>query len=327
MYTVLSKKAEASMNTNSFTYKLDAEQMQLLCQELKNLKYTPEKVPHTTIAVSLPDCRINLYNSGKVLVQGKAAQEWVTFTLEPQILKEAKVGYEDYHDPEAFQPHMGIDESGKGDFFGPLVIASAYVDEGLVEKLRNIGVRDSKRISSDNVAINLAREIKKILGDRCAMVTIGPRSYNRMYAKIGNVNKMLAWGHARAIEDLLGKVPDCPRALSDKFGPTHQIERALMAKGKKIQLDQRTKAESDPAVAAASILARAGFIYALRKMGKEYGLEVPKGASDKVRREAEKLVAYKGPAILLETAKCHFQTTDKVLAEVGYTRKDLPPAT
>ena len=315
------------MNTNSFTYKLDAEQMQLLCQELKNLKYTPEKVPHTTIAVSLPDCRINLYNSGKVLVQGKAAQEWVTFTLEPQILKEAKVGYEDYHDPEAFQPHMGIDESGKGDFFGPLVIASAYVDEGLVEKLRNIGVRDSKRISSDNVAINLAREIKKILGDRCAMVTIGPRSYNRMYAKIGNVNKMLAWGHARAIEDLLGKVPDCPRALSDKFGPTHQIERALMAKGKKIQLDQRTKAESDPAVAAASILARAGFIYALRKMGKEYGLEVPKGASDKVRREAEKLVAYKGPAILLETAKCHFQTTDKVLAEVGYTRKDLPPAT
>jgi ribonuclease HIII len=315
------------MKTNSFTFKLDEDQQRAVQQELQNLKYIPEKVPHTRIAVSIPDCRINLYESGKLLVQGKAAHDWVTFTLEPEILKEARVGYEDFHDPEAFLPHMGIDESGKGDFFGPLVIAAAYVDESLVTKLREIGVRDSKRISSDHVALNMAREIRKILGDRCAMVTIGPRSYNRMYAKIGNVNKMLAWGHARAIENLLEKVPDCPRALSDKFGPTHQIERALMDKGKKIRLDQRTKAESDPAVAAASILARAGFVHALRKMGKEQGIEVPKGASDKVRREAEKLVADKGPEILLETAKCHFQTTDKVLAEVGYSRKDLPAAT
>jgi ribonuclease HIII len=315
------------MNTNAFTYKLTSEQQQELLALLQNSKYRVEKVPYTQIAVAIPDCRINLYTSGKLLVQGKAAREWVTFTLEPEILKEAAFGYEDVLDPEAFQPHMGIDESGKGDFFGPLVIASAYVDEALVTKLRELGVRDSKKISSDNVVLNMARDIRKVLGDRCAMVTIGPRSYNRMYTKIRNVNKMLAWGHARAIENLLDKVPDCPRALSDKFGPTHQIERALMDKGNKIKLDQRTKAESDPAVAAASILARAGFVYALRKMGKEYGIEVPKGASDKVRREAEKLVADKGPGILLDMAKCHFQTTDKVLAEVGYTRKDMPPAT
>ncbi len=312
------------MKTNSFTFKLDEQQQQEIKNLLGHSKYFPEKVPHTQLAVSIPDCRINLYNSGKLLVQGKAAQEWITFTLETEVLKEAALGYEELHDPEACLPHMGIDESGKGDFFGPLVIASAYVDESLVAKLREMGVRDSKKISSDNVALNLARDIRKLLGDRCAMVTIGPRSYNRMYSKIRNVNKMLAWGHARAIEDLLEKVPDCPRALSDKFGPTHQIEQALMDKGKQIKLDQRTKAESDPAVAAASILARAGFLYALKKMGKEQNFEVPKGASEKVRREAEKLVAYKGPGILLDTAKCHFQTTDKVLAEVGYSRKDLP---
>ena len=315
------------MNTNSFTFKLDDAQQQALIRLLKNPRYLPETVPHTQVAASIPDCRINLYKSGKLLLQGKGAVEWITFTLETEILKEARLGYEELQDPEAFQPHMGIDESGKGDFFGPLVIASAYVDEGLVEKLRALGVRDSKKISSDNVAMGMAREIRKILGDRCAMVTIGNRSYNRMYSKIRNVNKMLAWGHARAIENLLEKVPDCPRALSDKFGPTHQIERALMDKGKKIKLDQRTKAESDPAVAAASILARAGFLYALKKMGKEHGFEVPKGASEKVRREAEKLVAYKGPGILLDTAKCHFRTTDKVLAEVGYSRKDLPSPT
>jgi ribonuclease HIII len=312
------------MKTNSFTFKLDKSEQEAVHDLLKNNNYIPTTVPHTQIAASIPDCRINLYKSGKLLIQGKAAKEWIEFTLEPKILKGLVTERDELDDPEAFQPHMGIDESGKGDFFGPLVIASAYVDEGLVEKLRAIGVRDSKKISSDNVSLKMAREIKQILGNRCAMITIGPRSYNRMYAKIKNVNKMLAWGHARAIENLLEKVPDCPRALSDKFGPTHQIERALMDKGKKIQLDQRTKAESDPAVAAASILARAGFLYALKTLGKEHGLEVPKGASEKVRREAEKLVAYKGPGILLDVAKCHFQTTDKVLAEVGYSRKDLP---
>ncbi len=312
------------MKTNSHTFKINEQQQIELKQLLGHSKYTPEKVPHTQIAVSIPNCRINLYNSGKLLIQGKAAEEWISFTLETEILKGIVLGYEELQDPEAFKPHMGIDESGKGDFFGPLVIASAYVDEKLVDKLREMGVRDSKKISSDNVALNMARDIKKLLGDRCAMVTIGPRSYNRMYSKIRNVNKILAWGHARAIEDLLQKVPDCPRALSDKFGPTHQIEQALMEKGKQIKLDQRTKAESDPAVAAASILARAGFLYALKKMGKTYDFEVPKGASEKVRRQAEKLVADKGPGILLETAKCHFKTTDKVLAEVGYTRKDLP---
>ena len=191
------------MNTNSFTFKLTSDQQHELLSLLKNPKYQVESVPHTQIAVAIQDCRINLYTSGKLLVQGKVAREWVTFTLEPEILKEAVVGYEDFHDPEAVQPHMGIDESGKGDFFGPLVIASAYVDEALVNKLRELGVRDSKKISSDNVALNLARDIRKVLGDRCAMVTIGPRSYNRMYTKIRNVNKMLAWGHARAIENLL----------------------------------------------------------------------------------------------------------------------------
>lgn len=133
------------MKTNSFTFKLNEEQQSTLKRILANSKYHPENVPHTQIAVSIPDCRINLYNSGKVLIQGKAAQEWISFTLETEVLKEAILGYEELADPEAFKPHMGIDESGKGDYFGPLVIASAYVDEKLVERLRDMGVRDSKK--------------------------------------------------------------------------------------------------------------------------------------------------------------------------------------
>jgi ribonuclease HIII len=313
------------MKQNSFTIKLTGDQQTKLANILRAPHYTPAEVPHTQIAVNTGTCRVNLYTSGKCLVQGKGAEEWITFTLEPEVLGEARLGYDAVHDPESVAPHMGIDESGKGDFFGPLVIASVYTDAKTVEFLKELGAKDSKKISSDRVALQMASDIRKKLEGKYAIVAIGPEAYNRMYAKITNVNRLLAWGHARAIENLLEKVPDCPRALSDKFGPTARIERALMEKGKKIKMDQRTKAESDPAVAAASILARAGFLMALRKMEKDFGIEtVPKGCSAKVKQVAKELIAHKGPGILLKTCKCHFRTTDEVLGANGYSRSDLP---
>lgn len=315
------------MKQNSFTIKLTEPQRQKLDALLRAPNYLPVEVPHTQIAVDTGNCRINLYNSGKCLIQGKGAEEWITFTFEPEVLGEARLGYDAVHDPESIQPHMGIDESGKGDFFGPLVIASVYTDEKTVAILKELGARDSKKITSDRVALQLASDIRKQLDGKYAIVSIGPEAYNRMYAKIGNVNRLLAWGHARAIENLLEKVPGCPRALSDKFGPTDRIERALMEKGRKIKMDQRTKAESDPAVAAASILARAGFLTALRKMEKDFGIEtVPKGCSAKVKQVAAGLIADKGPGILLKTCKTHFRTTAEVLAMNGYKLSDLPPA-
>ncbi|MBI9020120.1 MAG: ribonuclease HIII [Verrucomicrobia bacterium] len=315
------------MKQNSHTIKLTDEQQQKLIRLLADSRYTPVDVPHTQKAVSASNCRINLYNSGKCLVQGKGAEEWITFTLEPEVLGEARLGYEAVHDPESVEPHMGIDESGKGDLFGPLVIASVYTDAKTVAILQELGARDSKKITSDRVALQLASDIRKQLDGKFAIVTLGPEAYNRMYASMKNVNRVLAWGHARAIENLLTKVPDCPRALSDKFGPTHRIESALMQNGKKIKMDQRTKAESDPAVAAASILARAAFLNALRKMEKEFGIEtVPKGCSARVKQIATELVAHKGPGILPKTCKLHFKTTEEVLLANGYTRSDLPTA-
>jgi ribonuclease HIII len=313
------------MNPNSFTIQLKPEQQSKLAGLLRAAHYTLVEVPHTQIAVDTGTCRINLYNSGKCLVQGKGAADWISFTLEPEVLGEARLGYDEIHDPESVQPHMGIDESGKGDFFGPLVIASVYTDAKTVEVLKKLGARDSKKISSDRVALQLASDIRNALDGKFAIITIGPEAYNRMYAKMSNVNRVLAWGHARAIENLLEKVPDCPRALSDKFGPTSRIERALMEKGRKIKMDQRTKAESDPAVAAASILARAGFLTALRKMEKEFGMEsAPKGCSVQVKKAAAKLVADQGPGVLRKACKCHFRTTAEVLAMNGYQLSDLP---
>ncbi len=98
-----------------------------------------------------------------------------------------------------------------------------------------------------------------------------------------------------------------------------------MRAGRRIELQQRPRAESDPAVAAASILARAEFLLALRKLEETYGQAFPKGASETVRAAAADLVRKRGPEVLLEVAKCHFRTTDQVLAAVGRTRADLGP--
>lgn len=315
-------------NKTSYTIKLTPQQMDETARILREGNYRRRTVEHAVAAAAGEDCQIVLYKSGKCLVQGKGAADWITFTLEPQVLHEARLGYEDVLNPEANAPHMGVDESGKGDFFGPLVIAAAYVDEAIAKDLKAINVRDSKTVTTDKAMQDLARKIRTRLGDRFAVVAIGPAAYNRLYDKMGSVNRILAWGHAKAIENLLEKVPHCPRALSDQFGPEQQIQRALQQKGRKIKLEQRHKAESDIAVAAASILARSAFLSAMDKLGRAHGVPLPKGASDKVRAAAAELVGKKGGAVLLETAKCHFKTTDDVLGPLGKTRKSegLPPA-
>ena len=313
---------------NSYTIKLTPAQMDEAARILREGNYRPRRVVYAIAAAEGEDCQIVLYQSGKCLVQGKGAADWVTFVLEPQVLGEARLGYEDVLNPEAHAPHMGVDESGKGDFFGPLVIAAAYVDETIAKDLKAMNVRDSKTITTDKAAQDLAKKIRARLGDKFAVVSIGPAAYNRLYATMGSVNRILAWGHARAIENLLEKVPSCPRALSDQFGPEQQIQRALQQKGRKIKLEQRHKAESDVAVAAASILARSGFLTAMDKLGEKYGVKLPKGASDKVKQVAGEIAKKHGGAAFLEVAKCHFKTTDDVLVPMGRNRagEGLPPA-
>ncbi len=310
---------------NSFTFTMNETQQAALILLLEQGNYQPATVPYATIAADAEHCRIVLYQSGKCVVQGKGAQDFITFVLEPQVLLSAKVGYEEVVNPDAFAPHIGVDESGKGDFFGPLVIASAYTDSTLVKPMQEIGVRDSKAISSDARALDIAKALRELLRGRFSLVAIGPRKYNELYTRIRNVNSILSWGHARAIENLLEKVPSCTRAVSDQFGSKEQVKRALMQKGRKIELVQMHKAESDIAVAAASILAREAFLLGLRKLGEQYGVKLPKGASDLVQTAAVSAIEKHSPAVLLETAKCHFKTTDTVLARLNLTRSVLGP--
>lgn len=310
----------------SFTIPLTPPQQHKLVRLLREGNYRLVEVPHAVIAAETPDCRIALFRSHKCLVQGRGAKDWVLYHLEPEVLGTARVDYEDVLDPQVLEDHMGVDESGKGDFFGPLVIAAVYTDRELVHAFRRLNVRDSKTITSDRVALDMARELRKLLGSRrYSTVAIEPAAYNRLYAQMRNVNRILAWGHARAIENVLENNPTCPTAVADQFGPVRQIESALQEKGRKIRLIQRPRAESDPAVAAASVLARAEFLERLSKLGARYSLSLPKGASEVVRRVAVELARKHGPQVLLETAKCHFKTTDAVLAELNLTRDVLGP--
>jgi ribonuclease HIII len=309
----------------TYSFKLSPVQQDALEEILQFGNYRPTHVEYARIAVKTDNCNITLYQSGKCVAQGKGAEEFVLFVLEPRVLRSAALGYEDTLDPEGTTPHMGVDESGKGDFFGPIVIVAAYVDPALAEKMRAMDVKDSKRITSDNKALGMGRELRRLLGKRFSVVKIGPAAYNRLYAKMRNVNTLLGWAHARAIENLLEVVPNCPRAVSDQFGKKEQVEKALMKKGQKIELIQMHKAESDLAVAAASVIARDLYLRSLLDLKKNFGREFPKGASAGVREVAVELVKAKGPGILLETAKCHFKTTDAVLEAAGHKRSELGP--
>ena len=179
--------------------------------------------------------------------------------------------------------------------------------------LRECGAVDSKQISSDQKIEKLAEAVRAIPGLRWEVVQINPERYNALYEKFGNLNRLLAWGHAKVIELLLERVPDCPRAVSDQFANPAVLQRALQEKGRSIQLVQRTTAESDPAVAAASILARERFVKWLRDTGESTGIPMPKGVSPAVKDSARKIVALHGADSLARFAKLHFRTSTEVL--------------
>jgi ribonuclease HIII len=214
-------------------------------------------------------------------------------------------------------PYIGTDESGKGDYFGPMVIAGVLLDSQTKPKLETLGVKDSKLLS-DTRCRELAAKIREICKGKYEEVELPPERYNELYDSFQregkNLNYLLAWGHARAIESLLDRF-SCDYAVADQFGDERYILSKLMEKGKKLKLVQLPKGEKYPAVAAASILARDRFLARLERLGQEYGVELPKGASEVVVTAAKRIVEKKGSAELRKLVKLHHRTTGKVLGK------------
>ena len=223
--------------------------------------------------------------------------------------------------PSESEPHIGTDEAGKGDFFGPLVTAGVYVDERTAKLLRTLGVRDSKLVG-DRELRELANNIRDVVeDDKRAVIILAPKRYNELYKQMRsegkNLNTLLAWAHTRVIEDLIGHGLRPNFILSDQFGDKRYIESRLMVDTRLsgVPVLQMHRAEADVAVAAASILARDAFLGWLAQAGKRLGLTVPKGASPKVIETGKLLVSRMGADGLKDYAKVSFKTMEKVLAK------------
>ncbi|MDR3457274.1 MAG: ribonuclease HIII [Verrucomicrobiae bacterium] len=295
------------------TCKLTTDQASALEAALRARNWKPRTVPYARFAFESDKTNIVFYESGKLVVQGKGTQEFVEFLLEPEILKAVKLGYETVLNPELLLPRLGVDESGKGDFFGPLCIAGVYVNEAVITAWKDVGIRDSKNISSDKRIHELADVIRHTPGCVTDSVVVGNEAYNRLYSKMKSVNTLLAWGHARVIENLMGKRyqmnPPPVKAISDQFAASKTvIEKALMTAGREIELVQRHKAEEDIAVAAASILARDEFVKGLSKLEHQFQTKFPKGAGALVDAAAKQFVEARGAEELAKISKLHFRT-------------------
>ncbi len=293
--------------------KIQQEQFEPLRKVLEAEGFSFEDRPHQVFLARKGGIVANLYSNGKVVLGGsdEAAIERVVNILDSLGSQEVKRETKEQPPLEVTGTRIGTDEVGKGDYFGPLVVAGVLVTDETEPKLRTLGVRDSKTLS-DTTVTNIAIRIRQVLGRKnVEEIWISPLKYNILHQKFRNVNRILGWAHARAIENLLSNGQECDKAVADQFGDERYIDEALMRKGRTIKLIQIPKAERDVAVAAASVLARDIFLRKLEDLGKSYLLEFPKGATHVVEF-GKKLIETHGIGVLQNVAKLHFSTTREI---------------
>lgn len=258
-------------------------------------------VPHSLFSVKGEGVVATLYESGKLVIQGEDPSLFAErFLGRPPGEAPATVRDESGDDRAA----VGSDECGKGDYFGPLVVAAVRLDPGDSRKLRESGVRDSKTMS-DETALRLGGALRGTCAH--AVARLDPEEYNATHHRPGQLNLMLADLHARAIREL---VRPGIRVVIDQFGPEKLMSERLA--GLDIALEQRPRAEVVPAVAAASVIAREEFLLAMRELSERYGVDLHKGAGEPVDRAARRFVALHGRESLGRVAKLHFKNTQRV---------------
>lgn len=295
------------------TVTLTDEQAEKLDAWLDKHLWAPFDVNYAKFAYKGRDVNVVAYSSGKVVIQGKGSEEFVQFVLEPEITGFAQLGYDEALHPEWYELHAGVDESGKGDLFGPLVSACVVADGDAVRKWVADDLRESKKVSSDEAVLRMAREIKATKGVAVKVSYASMEKYNALYIKFGrNLNKLLAWFHATAITSALNE-RHAPWGMLDQFTKQPLVQRQLDIPN--FELKMRTKAEEDPVVAAASIIARATYIYSMRKLSDECGIKLKKGASADVRKQAVEIVEKFGADALKRFAKLHFKTASEAIAQ------------
>jgi ribonuclease HIII len=281
-----------------------------LKDDLPTQGFELSKPPHTIFQAKKKGVTCTLYESLKLTVQGKLKREFLEFYLEPEILKSPEYTYREQLALESLdrRPRIGVDEAGKGDYFGPLCIAGVMADESTFPVLLKIGVKDSKQLSDSQIRTMAAAIVAAVPN---YIVRLRPKKYNELYSSFKNLNALLAWGHATVIENLALHTK-APLAIIDKFAHERVVERALAKKHVVVALEQRVRGEADIVVAAASILARWAFLLGLEETGKPFHTALPKGSSQHVVNAARQLVREYGSECLEQIAKLHFKITHEI---------------
>ncbi len=311
---------------STYTIKLDDAQMERLHAVVAAKYWERAEVPYARFAFKGPKVNVTAYTSGKVVVAGKETEDFVQNVIEAQVTGQAKLGYDEVNHPEWFEPHAGLDESGKGDLFGPVVAATVVADRAAVEAWMKAGVRDSKTVVDSQILKldHLIRNTPGVVVETCAC---GMAKYNELMLKPrANLNRLLAWQHAIALEKALAK-KWVPRGLLDQFTKEPLVQKELVRRGvTRFDLQMRTKAEEDPVVAAASIVARAEFVRAMHDLSQQFGAKLQKGAGAAAKAQAADMVAKLGARALGQFAKLHFRTAYEVVAAAGKLDElPLPP--
>jgi len=317
---------ETPPKLSTYTIALDDAQLAKLRAVCAAKSWEPVEVPYARFAFRGPDVNVTAYDKRRIVViAGKGTEEFVLNTLEMEVTGAPRLGYDAVLHPERFEPHAGLDESGKGDFFGPVVAATVIADKPAIDAWLKAGVKDSKRLA-DSQILKLDDLIRRTSGAVAKTCYCGMPKYNELMLRPGaNLNRLLAWQHATALEQALD-AKWVPWGLLDQFSKQPLTQRELAKKAvKNFDLRMRVRAEEDPVVAAASVVARAEYVRVMRKLSQRFGGPLQKGAGSRVREQAAEILAKFGAPALGEFAKLHFRTAYEVVAAAGrLTELPLP---
>ncbi|WP_066194576.1 MULTISPECIES: ribonuclease HIII [Gracilibacillus] len=281
------------------------------------------KVPPNSLFLAKKNMTtITAYKSGKVMFQGDQAEteakQWNELAFRTKASSAKTVNQHDYAPPTAIfqQAHIGTDEAGTGDYFGPVTVSAAYVPQDQIKALQTMGITDSKTITDQNIA-RLTKEIVQ-LKIPYTLLTLPNRKYNQLQKKGWNQGKIKAMLHQHAIDKLLAKIgaKDSRGIVIDQFCQPAAFLKHIQQEGLKLAEKTyfMTKAESySTSVAVASILARARFVREMDRLSEQYGITIPKGASNRVDETAAYLIKQNGIEALDDIAKMHFANTDKAM--------------
>ncbi|MCX6995393.1 MAG: ribonuclease HIII [Chlamydiae bacterium] len=300
-FGTLEDHSKQKKSSGCFVTTIEEKLVPILRKDLENLGFVFLKPPYTHYQAKKASVSCILYLSGKLTIQGSGSNEIIDLISSAYLFNN-----------KSFEDHIGSDESGKGDFFGPLCVSAVFVNKESLSHLQKLGIKDSKEMSDDSI-LAVTKDIEALTINQT--ICLFPETYNRLYARFKNLNKLLGWAHFEVLHKVSVK-SQCHKALIDQFANPQLMEEIVSYKKSNLILEQRTKAESDIAVAAASILARTAFLEGLKKMEEDFGVTLPKGASSAVANMALRIARESGISLLEKVSKTHFKTYKETLGRL-----------